>query len=383
MANSLYTCAMKPALLVAFLLFSFIARSQPKTYRFKLHQDALILLAKTEPADSVLQCLDGFLQHKRAPADQNPFVHADYAKAEPGAFINFGYPEVENGEDDFYKPTVLALLPVVKGQQYVIKIAYQGVTDDKQAKLSLIGTLLAQKKDGKFYIYNAYDYGTRNWNHKKVGSINYIYPDKFDHAKARQMDKISHELARKFDTPVLNITYYRCDDIEQLLKMMGFDYIPNMYISMNGGFAQPWNNIVLAGNNSELYVHEVTHFYTDKKFAGHIRIMSEGYSTYTGGSGGLTLNQLAEQVKAYIIQNPQADLLKTYTDFVRMDESYIFTYAVSGLICRDVETHYGFDKIKELFKAHSDEEYFKTLENITGISKQQFPAYVKHLVNAG
>lgn len=372
---------MKPTLLILFIIFNLSAFAQSDQYHFGMHSDALILLSKGEPADSVLQCLDGFLQHKREPASQNHFVDPEYAKADPGAFINFRYPEVENSEDNFYKPTVLVLLPIKKYDQYVIKIAYQGVTDDKQAKLSLVGTVVAQKKNGKFYIYNAIDYNTRNWNKRQVGSIKYIYPDKFDVASARRMNRINHELAQKFDTLVMPLTYYRCDDIEQLFKMMGFDYIPNMYISKSGGFAQYWNNTVLAGNNSELYVHEVTHFYLEKQFAGLTRIMDEGYGTFMGGSGGLTLKQLRQRVKEYIDEHPQADLIKVYTDFERMDESYIFTYVVSALICKDIESKYGFAKIKALFKAHSDADYFKTLQDITGVGKQQFSYYVKQLTN--
>lgn len=372
---------MKLTLLIAFIFLFFAAGAQTPSYHFKLHKDALILLGKDEPADSVLQRLDGFLQHKREPVGQNPFVDPEYAKANPNPFENLFYPEFENGEDNFYKPTVLAVLPAKRYQQYIIKISYAGVTADKQAKLSLIGTLVARKRNGNYFIYNAIDYNTRNWSKRQVGSVSYIYPNKLNLTKARQMDKINHELARKFGTKTLPITYYRCDDPEQLLKMMGFDYMPNMYISMSAGFAQYWDNTVLAGNNSELYVHEVVHFYTLKYFEGLTRIMNEGYATYIGGSGGLPLTELGRRAKSYIGQHPEADIVKAYTGFERMEESYIFTYAVSGLICKDIETRYGFGKIKELFRAHNDDDYFKTLQNITGIDRRHFADYVKHLVN--
>jgi len=372
---------MKLTLLVVSVFWVSTTCAQTPPYHFKLHKDALILLGKNEPADSVLQRLDGFLQHKREPVGQNPFVDPEYAKANLNPFENFFYPEFENGEDNFYKPTVLAVLPAKRYEQYVIKISYEGVTADKQAKLSLIGTLVVRKRKGNYFIYNAIDYNTRNWNTRQVGSVSYIYPNKLNLTRAWQMDKINHELARKFETKALPITYYRCDDPEQLLKMMGFDYLPGMYISMNGGFAQYWNNTVLAGNNSELYVHEVVHFYTLKYFEGLTRIMNEGYATYIGGSGGLSLKQLGPEAKNYIDQHPQTDIVKAYTGFERMDEGHIFTYAVSGLICKDIETRYGFGKIKELFKAHNDDDYFKTLQNITGIDRQHFADYVKHLAN--
>lgn len=358
-----------------------ITHAQSGHYHFNLSPDGFNLVDTAE-RDSVLQRLDGFLEHKHERADQNPFVDPDYAKKDINSFENLYYAEFGYGDGNFYKPTILALLPVIKNQEYVIKIAYIGVSADKQAKLKLIATLVAKKKKDNYYIYNAVDYNTRNWNKRQVGSIYYIFPNKLDVGKAREMDRISHELARKFATPIIPVTYYRCDDPEQLLKMMGYDYIPNMYLSMHAGFSAYWNYTLLAGNNSELYVHELVHFYTAKLFPHYTRIMNEGYATYLGGSGGLTLHQLKVLTKRYLDRHPGLDITKRYIDFGLIDGGYIFTYIVSGLICKDIESRYGFNKIAELFDASDNDQYFKALQNITDVSIQQFPTYVKRLVNA-
>jgi hypothetical protein len=371
---------MKPIFLIVFVLSAFGVCAQSNPYHFSLGKDVFNLVDSTE-RDSVLRRLDGFLLHKREPVGENPFIDPEYAKKNINPFEDLFYAEFEGNQDNFYKPTVLALLRINKNQEYVIKIVYVAVDTEQQAKIKMICTLVAKKRDQNYYIYNAIDYNTHKWSKQQVGSIYYVFPNKLDIAKARQMDRINHELAKKFSTPIIPVTYYRCDNPEQLFKMMGYDYIPDMYPSMSGGLAQTWNSTLLAGNDSELYVHELVHFYTAKLFLHYTRIMNEGYATYIGGSGGWSFSQLKSHIKLYLDQHPNTDITKAYVDFERIDQGPNFTYSVSALICKEIETKYGFKRIAELFNASNDEQYFKTLQSITGVSQQQFPDYVKQLVN--
>ena len=372
---------MKYILATVFLLVSFIAGAQTNKYRFSLETDAVNLLDSSE-LDSILPRLDGFLAHKNQSVSNNPFVDSAYAKVNIAPFQLFTNIESEGTALNFYKPIVLAVLPIIKHKQYVIKLAYMGVAVHNEPKLRLIYTLVAEKRNDNYYFFDAMDYNVRQWNKKQVGSILYIYPNKLNMAKARQMDCVNKTLAQKFSTRVIPIVYYRCDTPEQLLKMMGFDYIDNMYLSTSGGFAQPWCNKLLSGNNSELYVHELVHFYTNKAFKINSRIVNEGYATCLGGSGGWTLEQLKQFAKAYLNKNPGVDIEKAFTNFDRIQYSIPFTYIVSGLICRDIEKNYGFSGIKKLFDTKDDELYFKTLQSIITISEEQFPAYVKRLIFA-
>ncbi len=360
---------MRPILFITFLLIFSVAHGQSKKYNFTLSQDALNLLDNNE-CDSILQRLDGFLTYKNEPVGSNPYVDAAYAKKDLNPFELFQNVESDGTDLDFYKPTVLAVLPAIKHQQYVIKISYLGVTPQKEIKQRLIYTLVAKKIKNDYYFFNAIGYNTRHWDTKQVGSIQYIFPNKLDMAKARQMDGINKTFAKKFSVTVIPVIYYRCDDPEQLLKMMGCDYIGNMYLSMSGGFAQSWTNTLLAGNNSELYVHELAHFYIAKLFPKTTRIMNEGYATYMGGSGGLSLQETKHLAKTYLNEHPETDITNVFTGFNRLQNGIPFTYVA----------RYGFKKITALFNTTSDDAYFKTLQEITGVTQQQFPGYVKGLI---
>jgi hypothetical protein len=370
---------MRLILLIAFVMFFITAHAQIPKYRFNLAPNAVNLLDDSE-RDSVLLRLDGFLVHKNEGADRNPFVDKDYAKTHVNPFELFVNVEYDYNNINFYRPTVLTILPVIKHEQYLIKISYQGVTPQNDAKQGVIYTVMAEKRNNDYYFFNSIDYNIRHWNKRQVGSIQYIYPNKLNIVKARQMDEANKALAKRFSVPVIPVIYYRCDDPEQLLKMMGFDYIANMYFSTSGGFAQPWNHALLAGNNSELYVHELVHFYTDKLFKHNNRIINEGYATYLGGTGEWSLEQAKQFARNYLDKNPNADIIKVFTNFDRIQYNIPITYIISGLICKDIEARFGFEKIKELFQAENDEQYFKLLQNVTGISREQFPDYAKRLV---
>lgn len=185
----------------------------------------------------------------KEPAGNNPFVEPDYARKNINPFEHLYDDAVKALQDSLHRPVIMAVLPVVKHQQYVIKIAYIDIAAGQQTALKLICTLVAKKKNNNYYIYNAIEYISRNWNKRQVGSIKYIYPNKLDMVKARQMDKINHQIAYKFKTKFIPITYYRCESPEQLFKTMGYDYIYKMYLGNSAGLAEYWTNTLLAGNN--------------------------------------------------------------------------------------------------------------------------------------
>jgi len=197
------------------------------------------------------------------------------------------------------------------------------------------------------------------------------------------MNKFNVSLARKFGIKPIQITYYKFEDPEQLFKIMGFDYIPNMYYSTSGGLAQQWTNTLLAGNNSELYEHEAVHFYTAALFPNRSKVVDEGYATYLGGSGGKTLDQLAPFAKNYIKNHPEKNITKLATDFGTVVEGNVpITYILSALICRDIDHKYGIGGIKKLLKLNKGEDYFNNLYNVNKIDKNNFNTYVNGLLKA-
>lgn len=194
------------------------------------------------------------------------------------------------------------------------------------------------------------------------------------------MNKFNSAFAKKLNTAVLKITYYKFEDPEQMFKTMGYDFIENMYASRVGGLAQYWNNTVFAGNDSELYEHEVVHFYTYIVFPKGKKNVHEGHATYIGGSGSKSLDQLIPLAKNYIDQHPEQDITELATDFYPHTPDVQLTYVLSAVVCRNIETRYGMTGIKKLFNPAEDDDYFANLKKITGVDKKDFPQYIRKLL---
>lgn len=348
-----------------------------------ISKQSFILIPDTVVRVELTNAIKGFLKARYNWTVPNPFVDKDYLKKndEPFQWLSSAEGKLPSGKD-LYKPTLLAVLPIAE-QKYIVKLAFMGV-DIEQTKdplLNLIATLEIRKINGKYFFYNAIEYNTRNFNVSKIGKIEYIYPNKLDLKKAKQMDRFNTSFAKKFDIEPLEVTYYKSDDPEQLFKMLGYDFIGNMYYSLSGGLAEWWTNTLYAGNNSELYEHEVVHFYTSKLFEHRSRIVDEGYATYIGGSGGIDIAKLAILAKAYVDKNPKANLDELATNFkIRVEHGVPITYILSGLVCKDIEEKLGVAAIRKLFSPEPQEDYFTTLKRVNGVGQEEFPAYIKNLL---
>ena len=368
----------KISLFAIFLLIVKSSYSQSSSVSFHIQKDATYLLDSAK-SNEILKSLDQFLKSKDSDRDLLTNPKSLKENVEPFFWLNNF--ERENKGEKSYQPTLLAVVPL-KGDDYLVKISFLGTNNDGSKEHLLTYTLIINNINGKYLFSNSVNYNAQNWNTQQIGSIKYIFPNKLNLAKAKELNEFNISFAKKFNSPIVQFTYYKCYDPEQLFKLLGCDYIPNMYYSTSGGLAESWHNTLLAGNNSELYQHEVVHFYTHKFFPQYNRIVDEGYATYIGGSGGKNTKELSAIADEYLKANPKSDIIKLFTNFSRVQGGIPFTYIVSALVCKEIESKKGFESILQLFKLTKDEDsYFQQIENIMHIDKDSFPNYVKSLIN--
>lgn len=356
-----------------FLCLSCIALCQKREFSFTIQPYSTHLIDSKE-LQIILNSLEGFLDAHLNGIANNPYVDTSSLEINTQLFHWFTI------DTSVYKPSLLSILPVIEGREYLVTVSYMGNTADKKPLLGITYSMTTKKRGEKYFFYSSIDYNTRNWSRNRIGTIEYIYPNKLNLPIAKKFDAFNKTLAKKFSTEVIPITYYKCDDPVQLFRILGCDYVPNMYLSTQGGLAEQ-NNTLFAGNNSEWYPHELVHFYTNK-FPSYNRIVHEGYATFIGGSGGISLEELKVMAREFLKDKPNADLVKMFVDFERISRGIPFTYIASGLICREIEKKKGFSSIQELFKAEGEPEgYFSQLEKVTGVNKQKFAAFVRELIN--
>jgi hypothetical protein len=118
--------------------------------------------------------------------------------------------------------------------------------------------------------------------------------------------------------------------------------------------------------------------------------VDEGTAFLYGGSWGLTWQQILDKFKTYAAANPNADWLALYNEGKNFDEGAKFPlnidYTINALLVKKIEKEKGFPSVIELLSCgkyqKDNENYFKALEKITGISKADFSANVWALIKA-
>ncbi|HMI05013.1 MAG TPA: hypothetical protein VK541_21180 [Pedobacter sp.] len=361
------------------LLISNSVFGQDSTKPLVVDQSAFNLVPDTIVQNRLLESLNGFLKEKNKGSLNNKYIDPAYLKENIEPFQHFQDIEM-NGGAPFYFPTLLRVIPIEESG-LLIKIAYMGVSlANNTPYLRIIGTLIAKRNGSGYYFYNALDHYTKSWNRLTLGSVNYVYPNKINLKKAKAMDQFNISFAKKLNTRVLKVKYYKFEDPEMMFKSMGYDFIENMYLSRVGGLAQYWNNTVFAGNDSEQYEHEVVHFYTYIVFPKGTKNVHEGYATYIGGSSGKSLKELVPLAKKYIDAHPEQDITELATDFYPHTPDVQLTYVLSGLVCRDIDRRQGMSGVKRLFTPAEGDDYFVNLKKVIGIDKKDFGQYIRELL---
>lgn len=92
------------------------------------------------------------------------------------------------------------------------------------------------------------------------------------------------ELCDFFRTKPIPIMYYSCINPVEVFQIKGYDYNTLMYVDKSGGLNEP-GDIVISGNNSDYYMHEITHIYIAHLFPSINSFLNEGFATLIGGSG--------------------------------------------------------------------------------------------------
>lgn len=286
---------------------------------------------------------------------------------------------IESGKQgkDFYKPTLMELIPTADAKIKVAKIAFVGYDPEKKSSLvKAIYNVLAREIQGKMVLSRYVDYATGNWKKVSSGKVSYyISPQReFSQNEAQRQQKDIAELSAFFDLEAFPIDYYSCVSSKELFEIKGFDYHPMMYADTQGGFALD-GDIVLSGNNSEFYTHEIVHLYAKKRFPKLHSFWNEGIATYFGGSGKFDYDWQKAQFKKFLENNPNfncAEHLDPY-DRLYFEKETPIPYMIAAVICEHILRIYGKEK---LFAAFRNEDLQQSLK-LAGLSSAKLDTIVR------
>ena len=331
----------------------------------------------TEDYQKLLSSLNGLLKTTNLSDTSNSYwIQSELKKYKDPYRDLFGLQySVKYKTVNFYKLTLLEIIRTRIKYQYIIKLAYIGPDTLKESTIKAIYNIIAVKQSDGFYKFRSMlGERTANWHTTTVGTITYIYKDKFDRELAEKSNQFNIDIAKKFNTKPISIIYYKCKNAIELFNIKGFDYNTMMYIDTTGARVEG-DNTIFAANNSEWYPHEFVHFYTPTDVNSPFqRIISEGYATYLGGSGGKPIEEALKTTNNFYKKYPHRDILTDLENEYRINGNMEVIYPIGRLICKLLDEKLGFEGIKQIF---NDTDFYKAIERSLGIKKENLSVFLK------
>jgi hypothetical protein len=190
---------------------------------------------------------------------------------------------------------------------------------------------------------------------------------------------------------------YCCEDLNELLKLVGVVYKSDY----NGQSENTFNSItddkvlIVMGNNNATFNNFDPHDLWHDRLSLVVprrqvnRPVDEACAyIYGGGSWGITWQEVYKTFAAKVVADKNTDwkMLKETPFNFGTPEKYLFAdYVVNALIVQKLEKEKGFDAVWELLNCGPFEKgnanYYKTLEKLTGITRENYNEQVWKLIN--
>ena len=354
------------------------------------------------PKDSVeqlnlIKSLNGFLVASQKPNEENTFVLST-EKIETYILLDEFKGIEKSGrfkDDYFYKPYLTNLVSLPENQ-YLIQLSYIGVNEKTPL---LVGTfeVTAHKTDDTFLFSSPLIRNTQNWKMSKVGNCIFHYKTTLNQAKVKEYEKMSVMLDKKLKSVDKITEFYGCEDFSELQKLIGVDY----KLAYNGQSGNTFSSVlgdkklIVSGRHNAHFdtfdPHDLWHDRLSLVIARRkvYKPVDEACAFVYGGSWGMTWEEIFKIFKAKVANDKNADwagFKEKPLNFGESEEKDLMVdHIVNALIVKKLEKEKGFSAVWELLNCgkyeKGNENYYKSLEKLTGITKSNYNEKVWELIN--
>ena len=336
---------------------------------------------------NLLESLNRFLDQKEGPNNSNTCVLKGDLPAMSALLDEFkGIDKNTKTKDDhFYKPFLENVVDI-GDNNFLVQLNYMNYAEGTPIVRASF-RLMAKRDSGKFYFYSVLHRNTASWKVKKIGYITFRFKDTLNTGEAKVYLKFVDACNRRLKVTAEPIAFYQCDNFPEVLQILGVDYESdysgiryddisahenNVTLEINGGYTENYSF-----DRHDLW-HDRLHMVLSTSKIN--RPVDEGCAYLYGGSWGTPWPEVLAIFKKYAADHPDADWLTLYHGNVRFnsdpEKPFYIAYFINALIVQKIEKEKGFAPVMELLgcgKRQEDEEnYFKALEKVSGISKSDF-----------
>jgi len=295
---------------------------------------------------------------------------------------------------DFFKPDkpvqlqLLNYYPIDEGR-YWLEV---GCTASGAPYPTALLTLVASDNGTHFRFGLPVGYLTRNWKKRKVGEVTYYFESDIDLPTAKAFNSKNRLIARKLGLPPESLDFYMTDNYQQVLHLLGYAFYLPSAGKTRGGYGVDCHTI-FAINHNEDFSHDLIHYYVARIRKNSRNSAAEeglayywGNAYYTDSAGRMIgMDAMVSALKTYLAVHPDADFLTLFREnklpFPGLAKEVAVKSMIAALFCREIERTKGMDGIRQLVNCgKGDENYFHSLNELTGIDTVNFNDRVKRLL---
>jgi hypothetical protein len=353
------------------------------------------------PKDSVetqllLTTLNDFLTLAQSPNEQNTLV-LETEKVETYILLDEINGIEKSGRyknDNFYTPYLTNVVPINK-TQYYMQVSYMGIKDSS-AILRASFELIAHKINDTFFYSSPLIKNTKSWKVYRKGNAVFHYKDSINKAKTEEYIKYITAFDGKLKSTIKLTEIYCCNNITELQKLIGIQYKSDYNGRTESVFSAMGDDKIISvlGNSNDNFSdfdpHDLWHSRLSLVIARSKvnKPVDEGCAYLYGGSWGLSWQEIFDEFKTQVAGDKNtnwADIKETPVYFKTNGYSNAADYIVNALLVKKIEKENGFAGVWELLNVGPFEkgnaEYYKTLEKLTGITKQNYNEKIWDLIN--
>lgn len=297
-------------------------------------------------------------------------------------------------DDNFYKPYLTNVVKL-NDNQYYIQLSYIGITENSPM-LRASFELIAHKSNTSFLFSSPLLRNTKNWKVEKVGNNIFHYENTINKSKTQEFNKLATSFDKKLNAINKITEFYCCENFSELQKLIGvaykMDYNGKEENVLNSSFGD--NKLIVLGNKSKTFNDFDTHDLWHDRLSLVIsrrkvnKPIDEGCAYLYGGSWGISWKDILKQFKIKIASNKDAnwsDYKENQVNFGESQEKHLMVdYVVNALLIQKIENEKGFSGVWEFLNCgkfeKGNENYYKSLEKLTGITKANYNDKVWELI---
>ena len=260
-----------------------------------------------------------------------------------------------------------------------ITLSYLGRSETSMVN-PLVINLVAEENPNDYTFLCPFEENTQDWSSEKLGNITFYYEYSFDKAIAKEFDAHNTFMASVVDISPLKINYYKCQNLQQVYKVMGVDYYQPINGLKRGCVVEGAQNLFISGTGTEAYNHDLTHVYFSEVIPDSIRnrTAEEGYNINLTDYWGESSEQIYSYLKTYILSHPQQTISELFNDSRTLKYPISTKMPVAAVLMRKVEREHGRKPVLALIACgNTDQDFLAKLEEIAGIDQDNFDATVK------